>query len=388
MGRSFKYHRPRGVLGAGVEEPNALVGIDRGHGRVEPNARATCVAVTDGMVVTSQNRRPSLALDVGAANDLLSAFIPAGFYYKTFMWPRRFWANVYEPVIRRAAGLGQPPEVADPDRYAMRHAHCETLIVGAGPAGLAAALAASSRPGRVMLIDSGVQPGGSLLDEQATIDGLAPAAWIAATLTTLRGRGVTILTGTTAIACGIDNLVTLAETVDPSGAGVRERQWQVRAALIVVAAGAIERPIVFPNNDRPGVMLASAAEAFLGRYGVVVGDRVVVICRHDSGWRTASRLAEAGCNVTIVDERDDPPADLRAAATAAGIAVRTATTVSDTRGRRGVRRVAVTTGETRWSGSTATPLLDGRWLDPQRPPPFAGRRQGRLRRLVRGVRAA
>jgi len=143
VGRSFKYHRPRGILGAGVEEPNALVGVKRGPGRYDPNQRATVVPLYEGLEVESQNRWPSLARDVGAVNDLISPLIPAGFYYKTFMWPRAFWARVYEPMIRRAAGLGRAPDSPDPDRYAQRWAHCELLIVGGGPAGLAAALAAA-----------------------------------------------------------------------------------------------------------------------------------------------------------------------------------------------------------------------------------------------------
>ncbi|MBB4155657.1 sarcosine oxidase subunit alpha [Sphingomonas jinjuensis] len=343
MGRSFKYHRPRGVLGAGTEEPNALVGVTRGPGRFEPNQRATLVPITDGMVVESQNRSPSLARDIGAVNDLLSAFIPAGFYYKTFMWPRSFWAKVYEPVIRRAAGLGRPPEVTDPDRYAQRWAHCETLVVGAGPAGLAAALAAADAGGRVILCDEGETIGGRLRDmPRATIDGLTAGKWIVQARTRLENAGVRLLTRTTAYHYGIGNLVTLAQRcTDAGGARTRERQWMVRAGRVIIAIGSIERPIVFPNNDRPGVMLASAAAGFLHRYGVLVGRHIVIATQHDSAYRTAIDLAGAGAAVTLVDRRARPAADLGEACSAAGVTVITGHIPIDTRGRLRVSKVAI-----------------------------------------------
>ena len=364
IGRSFKYHRPRGILGAGVEEPNALVGVTRGPGRFEPNARATVVPLADGMIVESQNRRPSLSWDIGAASDLLSPFLPAGFYYKTFMWPRRFWADVYEPVIRRAAGLGRPPEVPDPDRYGMRYAHCQTLIVGGGPAGLAAALAASQKDGRVILVDDGAVLGGALRDDpDLRIDGDAAAAWVARTASLLIARGVRILSRTTAFGYGIDNFVGLAQRCDESGGSVRERQWQVRADNVVLAAGSIERPLVFPNNDRPGIMLASAARSYLHRQGVRVGRKVVVVACHDSGWRAAIDLARTGAAVTIVDARVAVAPDLIAAADAVGLGVDLGMIPLDTRGRHGVNAVAIgaaVDARPRWLKCDAV-LIAGGW---------------------------
>jgi sarcosine oxidase subunit alpha len=186
-GRSFKYHRPRGILAAGSEEPNALVTVVRDDARKTPNLRATQVELYDGLAAHSQNRWPSLAVDVGRVNDWLSPFFPAGFYYKTFMWPRKAWKNLYEPFIRRAAGLGVAPTRPDPDRYAQRYAHCDVLVVGGGPAGIAAALAAARLGVRVMLCDESFELGGSLLgDVAARIDGLTAPDWVQGSLSALR----------------------------------------------------------------------------------------------------------------------------------------------------------------------------------------------------------
>ncbi|ATE64220.1 sarcosine oxidase subunit alpha family protein [Rhizorhabdus dicambivorans] len=328
VGRSFKYHRPRGVLGAGVEEPNALVTIDRGPGRVQPNVQATTVEVHEGLVARSQNRWPSLRWDIGAINDAASALIPAGFYYKTFMWPRSAWKTVYEPAIRRSAGLGPPPTDADPDSYALQYDHCEVLVVGAGPAGLAAALAASTGRARVILCDERSELGGSLLaDPDAVIDGMDAWTWLERTTAELSARpNVTILTRTTAFRYGSHNMISLAERVsdhvaDAAPGSLRERWRQVRAGRVILATGAHERPIVFKGNDRPGVMLASAARAYLNRYGVRLGRAGVVLTRDDSGYQTAFDLARAGIATTIADLRTALPALLAGEAAKLGIEV-------------------------------------------------------------------
>ena len=213
MGRSFKYHRPRGVVSAGSDEPNALMGTRRGPGRFEPNTRATIQELRDGLEATSQNRWPSLSFDVGAVSDRMGSLFSAGFYYKTFMWPRAFWDRVYEPIIRNAAGLGVSPTEPDADRYAARFAHTDILIVGAGPAGLAAALAAGRSGATVMLVDESAEPGGSLLSEPAVvIDGKPAWDWLAATLAELAGMpNVTLITRTTAIGYYHQNLLGLAQ---------------------------------------------------------------------------------------------------------------------------------------------------------------------------------
>jgi len=282
MGRSFKYHRPRGVLSHGTDEPNALMKVDRGRGRADPNNRATVIDAVGGLKVSSQNHWPSLEHDVGQVNDLLSPVFVAGFYYKTFMWPRSFWDKLYEPTIRAAAGLGIAPDTPDADRYVHRNAHCDVLVVGAGPAGLAAAIAAAESGKRVMLCDEQAEMGGSLLhDLTSTIEGKEASAFVAEALATLAGRpNVTLLPRTTAFGYYNHNHVVLTERVTdhlarPDPKLPRERLWQVRAGEVVIATGSHERPLAFADNDRPGIMLAESVRAYVNRYGVAPGRRIV-----------------------------------------------------------------------------------------------------------------
>ncbi|MEM8665667.1 MAG: FAD-dependent oxidoreductase, partial [Pseudomonadota bacterium] len=315
--------------------------------------RATMQEVFDGLEVVSQNRWPSLKFDVGEVNDKLSRALPAGFYYKTFMWPKGFWDALYEPVIRRAAGLGTAPVEIDPDRYAARYAHADVLVVGAGPAGLAAALAAGRAGADVILVDEHPQPGGALLsDSETTIDGLDGAAFAARVLAELESLpNVRVLARTTGIAHDHQNMVICAERLidhlahPPEGAP-RERLWRVRAAEVVHAQGAVERPMVFAGNDRPGVMLAGAALTYLERFGVAVGREVAVATTHDSAYRTAFALADAGISVAAVaDARSSVAEDLLAAAKARGIEVMTGVLPTGTRGRLRVRGVALSGGQ-------------------------------------------
>jgi len=350
MGRSFKYHRPRGVLAAGSEEPNALVEVDRGGGARTPNLRATQVELYDGLVARSQNRFPSLAFDVQAVNDFAAPLLPAGFYYKTFMGPHGMkqggaWAKLYEPVIRRAAGLGRAPDRPDPDHYASRYAHCDVLVVGSGPAGLAAAEAASADGARVMLCDEQPRFGGSLLaDRSARIDGASASDWVAARLGALAARrDVVLLTRTTVFGWYPGNMIGLAQRLtdhlpNPDPALPRERLWQVGAKQVVVAAGAIERPLVFPGNDRPGVMLADAVRTYAVRYGAAAGRRAVFATSSDTAYRAALDLKACGIDVALVaDLRAEADGPLPAAARLAGIRVETGMQVLQTRGRRGIR---------------------------------------------------
>ncbi|MBB5220251.1 sarcosine oxidase subunit alpha [Amaricoccus macauensis] len=360
MGRSFKYHRPRGVVSAGSDEPNALMGTRRGAGQFEPNTRATIQELRDGLEATSQNRWPGLGFDVGAVNDHLGSLFSAGFYYKTFMWPRAFWDRVYEPVIRGAAGLGVSPTESDADSYASRFAHTDVLIIGAGPAGLAAALAAGRSGAAVMLVDETAEPGGSLLSEpDVVIDGKPAWDWLAATLAELAALpNVTILTRTTAIGYYHQNMIGLAQRLTdhldtvPAGAP-RERMWKVRANQVVLTQGALEKPLVFDGNDRPGVMLAGAAQTYLNRYGVKVGDRPVIVTSHDSAWYTAFDLAEAGAKpVAIVDVRTDVAGALTDRAREHGIETLIGRTVTGTSGRLRVSSIRVNRVE---NGKATTP---------------------------------
>jgi sarcosine oxidase subunit alpha len=349
-GRSFKYHRPRGIFAAGSEEPNALVTVCRDAARITPNLRATQVELYEGLVAESQNRWPSLSFDAGRINDRLSAFFPAGFYYKTFMWPRKAWKSLYEPVIRRAAGLGRAPTQPDPDRYAQRYAHCDVLVVGSGPAGIAAAIAAAALGARVILCDESAEFGGSLLSEtQARIDGQPALGWLRQCLDSLENNNrVTLLTRTTAFGYFPHNLIGLNQRLTdhlarPAENQPRERLWQVRARSVVLATGAIERPLVFPGNDRPGILLAGAAHTYLNRYAVRAGSRAVIVTSTDDAYQTALDLEAAGVAIAVIaDLRSEAAGALPDAARRAGIEVLPKSTVLGTEGD--LRVSAVTLG--------------------------------------------
>jgi sarcosine oxidase, subunit alpha len=341
VGRSFKYHRPRGVMTAGSDEPNALVGVGADETRYTPNLRATQVELHDGLVAESQNRWPSLAFDVGAANEAFAAFLPTGFYYKTFMWPVAAWKKLYEPIIRRAAGLGRAPGQPDADRYTQVYTHCDVLVVGAGPAGLAAALAAGRSGAKVILCDEQSEMGGSLLSEiAATIDGRSAIGWVVAMLGELAAMSnVTLMPRTTAFGWYPHNFLGLCQRVTDhlvvkNAKLPRERLWQVRAGEVVLATGALERPIVFPDNDRPGLMMAEAARTYVNRYGARPGDRAVVLTGGDSAYRAALDLKAAGVTIAaIADLRPNPAGLWVERARAAGIEVRPGTCATATYGR-------------------------------------------------------
>jgi sarcosine oxidase subunit alpha len=345
--RSFKYHRPRGILTAGSAEPNALVAVRRDDARYTPNLRATQVELYDGLEAESQNRWPSLALDSGAINGLLSPFIPAGFYYKTFMWPRTAWKKLYEPLIRARAGLGRAPRLADPDRYSGRFAHCDVLVIGAGPAGLAATLAAAGAGARVILCDEQSRLGGSLLtDTAATIAGQPGEIWRRNTLSALaREPRVRLLVRSTAFGYFPHNLVGVNERLTdhlamPPADAPRERLWQVRAREVVLATGSLERPLVFPGNDLPGIMLAGAARTYLHRYAVRCGTCAVVVAGCDDAYQAALDLHAAGVTIAaIADPRLQASGPWYDLARRAGLPLRPRTTVLATRGRLRVSAV-------------------------------------------------
>jgi sarcosine oxidase, subunit alpha len=374
VGRSYKYHRPRGILGAGAEEPNALVSLSRGPGRFTPNLRATQIELYDGLSASSQNRWPSLAFDIGAINGLLSPLFGAGFYYKMFMGPNLggknwAWTRVYEPAIRRAAGLGAAPREPDPDRYQRTFAHCDVLVFGAGPAGLAAALSASASGARVVVCDENPAPGGSLFAEaEARIEGLSAPDWLAKVLAELRNApNVRVMTRTQAFGYYAQNFVALNERIaepdliaDPEQP--RERLWQMRAREVVLAAGAIERPLVFPDNDRPGVMLAGAARRYCRQYGVKVGSRVVIATAHDAAYRAALDLKKAGVDVALIaDLRPDAKGPLPEAARAAGVEVAAGAEIFGVDGRLRVRAVRLSVAGARRTVACDALLMSGGW---------------------------
>jgi methylglutamate dehydrogenase subunit C len=302
VGRSFKYHRKRGIVTAGPEEPCALV--ERGTGaRREPNTPATTAEIYDGFVATSQNRFPSLRFDLGAIAQTVAAFLPAGFYYKTFMWPGALWERVYEPAIRRAAGLGRSATGRDPDSYAHRHHHCDVLVVGLGPAGLAAAASAAQNGSRVLAVEQHFEIGGTLLDDPVQGNELARLR------AALDRPNVETLTRTAAIGAYDHGVVAVLESVNDhlpkhARSGPRQILHIVRAARTIFATGSIDRLIAFPNNDLPGVMTARAAHVYATRYGVAVGRRPIFFCNNDETYRAAFTLADAGVRpVAIVDRR-------------------------------------------------------------------------------------
>jgi sarcosine oxidase subunit alpha len=329
VGRSFKYHRPRGIFSAGPEEPSALVQLETGA-LTEPNCRPSETPLYDGLVATSQNCWPSRRFDLGALADRAAPLLPAGFYYKTFL---AGWERVWERVLRRMAGLGRAPQFPDPSRYDKTHAHCDVLVVGGGPAGLAAALAAGRGGARVILAESDVEPGGWLLrlGQQE--------AWIAE----MRGRlaelpEVRVLPRTTVLGRYDGNYAIAAQYIE--GGATRQMLWHIRARRIILATGAQERPIAFPGNDRPGIMLAGAAATYAARFGVKPGLRAVVFTNDDSAYTAAAILAEAGVAIAaIADLRAEPGAAARKRGH--GTPFYPGQAVVATAGRHGLRRVWV-----------------------------------------------
>lgn len=346
-GRSFKYHRPRGILSAGSEEPNALVELRTGTRR-EPNTRATVAELYDGLAATSQNRWPSLEFDVMSINSLFSPVFVAGFYYKTFMWPAAFWEKLYEPLIRHAAGLGRASDDADPDTYEKATAFADVLIIGAGPAGLAAAQAAARTSARVILVDENATLGGRAIDDAAEIGGNSAYEWVKAVEAELaRNPEVRILRRTTAFGAYDGGTYGAIERVSdhlpsPKPGTPRQRLWRLVAKKVVLATGATERPIVFGGNDRPGVMLAGAVRTYINRFGVVPGERVVVFTNNDYGATTAADLVRSGADVVaLVDSRPEISEHVHRIANQTGVRLISNAVVSDALGKKRVSGAVV-----------------------------------------------
>lgn len=345
VGRSFKYHRPRGVFSAGPEEPNALVQL-RSGAHQEPNTRATVAELFDGLVAKSQNHRGSLEYDLMSITDLIAPFLSTGFYYKTFMWPKAFWEKIYEPIIRSSAGLGYLSMEPDPDTYDKGFLHCDLLIIGAGPAGLAATLAAGRSGTRVILAEEDFAVGGRLNSESFKIDRINGCHWAKQALAELQSmENVRIMTRTTVYGSydhGVFGaLERCTDHLKTSNGKPRQVLWRIYSKRSLLTAGATERPIVFGNNDRPGIMLAGAVRTYANRFGVTPGKQVSVFTNNDDGWRTASDLVEKGVNVTaVIDTRIG--ADPRAIT---GAEIIMGQQIIDTAGRKGLRSITLNSGK-------------------------------------------
>jgi len=346
VARSFKYHRPRGIFTAGPEEPNALVQLRRGPFQ-EPNTRATVAELYDGLQAASQNYRGSLEFDLMAVNDLFAPFLSAGFYYKTFMWPKAFWEKVYEPAIRASAGLGRLSGKDDPDIYDKGFLHCDILVIGAGPSGLMAALAAGRSGARVILADEDFVMGGRLNAETHEVAGGAAQDWTSAVLAELESLPTVRLMTRTTVYGAFDHgiygaLEKKTDHLPMTGGKPRQVLWRIYSKRAVLCAGATERSIAFGNNDRPGIMLAGAVRAYANRWGIAPGRNVAVFTNNDDGWRTATDLLAKGIAVSaVIDSRFIPaPVDIPGATIAMGAAV------VDTKGRKGVSSLTLSNGAT------------------------------------------
>ena len=308
VGRSYKYHRPRGFIGAGVDEPNAKVQLYNGD-KTEPNAVATEIELVEGLVAKSQNCWPSVSFDVGAINNLFNKFLPAGFYYKTFMWPKNFWYKIYEPIIRKAAGLGVASLKPDPDRYEHKYEYCDVLVAGSGPSGLASALAAAKNGARVILAEDKPRFGGSLLSDEVTIGNKKGKDWADETIIKLKSMSNVIVKNRSQVFGYYDHnmMVMFERTKDhiqnPNQFMPRQRLWYIRAKEVIVSTGSIERPLVFGNNDRPGIMLASAAKEYIKVYGVLVGKKPIIFTNNDSAYDVAIEFKKNGIDPLVVDTR-------------------------------------------------------------------------------------
>ena len=369
VGRSFKLRRPRGIVGSGAEEPNAVVQVGEGAG-AQPNLLATQVELRHGLVAHTARGWPSARFDIGAVSDSFGRILGAGFYYKTFMYPRSWWKH-YERAIRRSTGFGHAPAAPDPDTYEHMNAHCDVLVAGGGPAGLMAALAAARSGARVILADDGNEFGGSLLACAEHVDGAPAADWVAGVVAELRELPDCILLPRgTVLGYHDHDFLTVAERRAAGEAGERhvrprpgeaaERLWRIRAKRVILAQGGFERPLAFCNNDRPGVMLASAVSTWIKRYAALPGRRAVVFTNNDSAYRAALDLAGAGAAVeAVVDSRPGGGGELAVRAQSLGIPVLPGRVVCDVTGKKRVKGVKIAKwGGDSWEAVKSTIRLD------------------------------
>ena len=346
VGRSFKYHRPRGFFGAGVDEPNAKVQLYKGA-KTEPNANATEVELVEGLIVKSQNCWPSVSFDFGAINNLFQKFFPAGFYYKTFMWPKSFWYKVYEPIIRKAAGLGVAPLKPDPDRYEHKYDYCDVLIAGSGPSGLASALADAKNGARVILAEDKSRFGGSLLVDEVTIGNKKGKEWADEAISQLKSMPNVIVKNRSQVFGYYDHnmMVMFEKTRDhienPNKFTPRQKLWYIRAKEIVISTGSLERPLIFGNNDRPGILLSSAAKEYLKVYGVLVGRKPIIFTNNDSAYDTAIEFKKNGINPLVVDTRTNSDSSVISEAKNLNIDIKFSHGIANTKGHLKVNSATI-----------------------------------------------
>ena len=346
VGRSFKYHRPRGFFGAGVDEPNAKVQLYKGA-KTEPNANATEVELVEGLIAKSQNCWPSVSFDFGAINNLFQKFFPAGFYYKTFMWPKSFWYKVYEPIIRKAAGLGVAPLKPDPDRYEHKYEYCDVLIAGSGPSGLASALAAAKNGARVILAEDKSRFGGSLLVDEVTIGNKKGKEWADEAISQLKSMPNVIVKNRSQVFGYYDhNMMVMFERTrdhieNPNKFTPRQKLWYIRAKEIVISTGSLERPLIFGNNDRPGILLSSAAKEYLKVYGVLVGRKPIIFTNNDSAYDTAIEFKKNGINPLVVDTRTNSDSSVISEAKNLNIDIKFSHGIANTKGHLKVNSATI-----------------------------------------------
>ena len=351
VGRSFKYHRPRGIMSCGTEEPNAICQINGDTDLTEPNVRATEIELYEGLEANSQNCWPSVNFDIGAINNFISPFIPAGFYYKTFMWPKSFWKHVYEPLIRKSAGLGKSPTRPDPEIYDHRHVHCDVLVIGGGISGIMSAKLAAKNNFNTILVDDKNVLGGSTIfqnNENFKIDNEISKNWLSKEIEEIsKLKNLTIKTRTSIAAYHSYNYLLAKESLtdhlskDKKNNSIRQRFWKIRAKKVIIATGAIERPLVFNNNDRPGIILANSVNKYLNFYGVSCGLNNFIFTNNDSAYETAISLIEKGMSVKIIDIRKKVNSEIVKQAEKLGINIYWNSTVTNTFGYRKIKSIEI-----------------------------------------------
>ena len=346
IGRSFKYHRPRGIIAAGVEDANGKVQLYKDN-ITEPNVNVTEVELVEGLRIESQNCWPSVNFDVGGINNFLNRFFPAGFYYKTFMWPKSFWYHVYEPFIRKAAGMGKASLDPDPDRYEHQYEHCDILVVGSGPSGIASALSAAKNGARVILAEDKARFGGSLLTDNVTIGNKNGDEWVEDSISELKSMPNVIIKKRSQVFGYYDhNMLVMFERCkdhlnNPEPYTPRQRLWYIRAKHVLISTGSIERPLIFANNDRPGIMLASSAREYLKVYGVLPGKKPIIFTNNDTAYETAIEFKAHGIDTVILDTRKSSDAGVVIEAKNIGIEIKFNHGIANTAGYKKVKSATI-----------------------------------------------